>query len=386
MTGEGPGGEPADDLLAGPRGRRLLSALVGEGSDAEPWAWSAHEDDLGLPGLAPLPDPLRTELRERLRRAVSTLDLDALRARSDPRDLLTAFADSVAAARYWQDPDPEDRALADPELVEVLRPVARAVAAGPAARWWSDPVDVTAQQHLWWRFEGRDGYRPIVTGSPGAAAAAWRGWRTAVDAEEERWRTEFPRHTLGRCSGTWWSTPPDRPELPSSTPVLPGGLGVGMTLIEDEMGIEEVDARALRLRDGLRVHEVHDAADWCALVAAHPRSVTFTRRHDWWLATGWDGAWALPDWASVAREWDGVHLSARGYLAVSGRVLETAVPGNVVGADTDGVRPGPARTLLAGWNPGVTHWLTDAVTEVEPPVRWRSLEDRYPLEWAPSRA
>lgn len=243
-----------------------------------------------------------------------------------------------------------------------------------------------AQQHLTWRFERRDRYVPIVTGSAGASTAAWREWRAAADAEEERWRVEAPRDVLGGWSGTWWSFPAERPELPVSTPVVAGDLPVGTTLVEDEMGIEEVDARALRLRDGLRVLELHDAADWCDLVAAHPRSVTFTRRLDWWLATGWDGAWVLPDWASVAREWDGVHLSARGYLAVSGRLLETTVPGGVVGADTDGIRPGPARTLLAGWNPGVTHWLTDAVAAVGPPVRWRSVAGGYPLEWTASGA
>ncbi|WP_432544467.1 hypothetical protein [Kineococcus sp. SYSU DK002] len=370
----------AGDLLTGPRGRRLLSALVDEATGGEPWAWPAREHD-GAPLSEPLPEPLTAVVRERLERAVAAVDLDALGARTDPRGLLPAFAESVGAARYWQDPDAEDRALADPGVAGALRPVARAVAGSAAAAWWSDPVDLAAQQHLTWRFEGRDGYRPIRTAVPGAAAEALRRWRSDADLDEERWRVELPRDH--RVSGTWWSTPPHGPELPMTTPVVTGGLPVGTALVEDEAGVEEVDARALRLRDGLRVAEVHDARAWCDLVAAHPRSVTFTRRHDWWEATGWDGAWVLPDWASVAREWDGVHLSARGYLAVSGRLLETTVGGDVVGPDTAGVRPGPARTLLAGWGPGRTHWLTDAVEDVGDPVRWRSDGD-HPPRWAPA--
>ncbi len=370
-------------LLAGPRGRRLLSAFVS--ADVESWVWPAWRHDVGVVGYHPLPDDLRAELRERLRRTVDAVDLDAVAALADPRDLLPAFADSVAAARYWQDPDAEDRALDDPEVVDLLRPVADAVARSAAAAWWSDPFDVGAQQHLTWRFERRDRYVPIVTGNAGASTAAWHEWRAAADAEEERWRVEAPRDVLGGWSGTWWSFPSERPELPSSTPVVAGDLPVGTTLVEDEMGIEEVDARALRLRDGLRVLELHDAADWCDLVAAHPRSVTFTRRHDWWLATGWDGAWVLPDWASVAREWHGVHLSARGYLAVSGRLLETTVPGDVVGADTDGIRPGPARTLLAG-GPGRDALAHRRRRRGRAPVRWRSVEGGYPLEWTASGA
>lgn len=154
-------------------------------------------------------------------------------------------------------------------------------------------------------------------------------------------------------------------------------------MVEDDVGIEEVHARALRLREGVRVYEVHDAAAWCDLVAAHPRSVTFSRRHDWWRATGWDGAWVLPDWASVAQAWDGVHVSVRGYLAVSGRLLATTVGREVVGADVEGVRSGAARTLLAGWSPGQTYWLTDVVAEVGDPVLWCSRDDDYPLRWTP---
>ncbi|WP_432572295.1 hypothetical protein [Kineococcus sp. SYSU DK005] len=425
--------ELAQALLVGPRGRRLLSALVHEATragGAEPWTWPAWGQD----DLAPLSESLLQRLRQRLGQAVAAMDLGALAAREDPRQLLTALADAVCSARYWQEPDTEDQALADAGVARQLRPLARAVATSAAAACWSQPVDLSAQQHLSWLCEGRDRYQLIVPGAEGAASsqsvasAALGRWREEAAAEEERCRLERPRDAGANWSGTWWSSPPRLPELLLSTPVLPATAGtggpaagagagscaggscagdcaagdsfevgkldsrrqvlpVGMTLLEDEPGIEEVHARAVRLRQGVRVYEVHDAQAWCELVAAHPRSVTFSRRQNWWRATGWDGAWVLPDWASVASNWDGVHLSVRGYLALSGRLLQTALGWEVtralVGADVEGVRPGAARTLLAGWSPGQTYWLTDVVQQVGQPVLWCSREEDYPLRWTP---
>jgi hypothetical protein len=370
MTGaDGPGrvevvitDDLAGQLLRGPRGRRLLSAVVGEATEGtEPWIWPAWGHDDG----APLDDVLE-ELQRRLGRAVAAVDLDAVSARRDPRDLWSPLADAVCSARYWQHPDVEDRALAEEAVASLLRPVAQAVAASEAASWWSQPVDLDAQQQLSWLYEGRDPYVPVVAGQQGEALARWR---EEAAADEERCRVERPKDVGANWTGTWWSSPPQLPELLVTTPVLPGELPVGMTMLEDDLGLEEVLARPVRLRAGLRVHEIHDAQAWCDLVAAHPRSVTFSRRHDWWRSTGWDGAWALPDWASVATAWDGVHLSGRGYLAVSGRLLETSAPG-------------AARTLLAGWSPVQTHWLTDVVEEVGEPVRWVSREDDHPLRWS----
>lgn len=397
----------AGQLMNGPRGRRLLSALVGEtvaATDDEPWVLPAwHHDD-----PEPLGQRLLEQLRQRLGRAVAAVDLDSVAARGDPWELLPALADAVGSARYWQHPDSEDQALSDPAVAEQLHPVAQAVAGSGAAAWWTQPVDLGTQLHLSWLFEGRDRYEPIATAGLGAvtsrAAAALRGWREEAAADEERCRVERPRSVGANWGGTWWSSPPQLSELLLSTPVLPAtggvrpgidrvagrevdggrwGLPVGMSLVEDDLGVEEVHARAVRLRPGVRVFEVHRAQDWCDLVASHPRSVTFSRRHDWWRATGWEGAWALPDWSSVAREWDGVHLSVAGYLTVSGRLLQTTVSGTLVGQDVEGIAPGVARTLLAGWSPGQTYWLTDVMEEVGDPVPWSSSGDDYPWCWTP---
>ncbi|WP_432573206.1 hypothetical protein [Kineococcus sp. SYSU DK005] len=402
MDTDAPGEELlAGALLAGPRGRRLLFELVDEASTTRgqaQWAQPAWRYD----EIAPLPEELLEQLAQRLREAVAAVDLDALAARHQPHELLPALVESVGSARYWQHPDATDVALAEARVAEHLRPLAQAVARAPAAAWWSQPVDPGTQQHLQWVFEPHEQHAqppgPLV--STGAAAAALARWQREAAAEEERARRERPRGVGANYSGTWWSSPPQLDGLLLSTPVLhaPDASGsrrqplpVGMALLEDDPGAEQVYARAVRLREGVRVYEVHDASDWCALVAAHPRTVTYSRRHDWWRATGWDGAWALPDWTSVARQWDGVHLSVRGYLAVSGRLLATTVPGVKSSDDAaaEEVRLGAARTLLAGWSPAQTYWLTDVVADsgkdISEPVPWRATED-YPLRWAPGPA
>jgi hypothetical protein len=108
------------------------------------------------------------------------------------------------------------------------------------------------------------------------------------------------------------------------------------------------------------VLELAAPADWAALAQRHPLEVTASRRHDWWRITGWEGAWVVPDWAAVAEEADAVHLGVDGYLATAGRALPVDVPG-----------AGPARTLLAGFDPGATWWLTDALAGLGEPTDWR---------------
>ena len=58
-------------------------------------------------------------------------------------------------------------------------------------------------------------------------------------------------------------------------------------------------------------------------------------------------------------DWDGVHLSVAGYLATAGRALPV----------------GKARTLLAGWNPDETYWLTDVLTPAGQAQAWHNDSD-----------
>jgi hypothetical protein len=88
--------------------------------------------------------------------------------------------------------------------------------------------------------------------------------------------------------------------------------------------------------------------DWGWLAATHPRDVTASRWHDWSGWTGREGRWILPDWRSVAAQWDGVHVSVAGYLSTAGMAVESG---------------GGSATLLAGWDADQTLWLRDVFTD-----------------------
>jgi hypothetical protein len=48
------------------------------------------------------------------------------------------------------------------------------------------------------------------------------------------------------------------------------------------------------------------------------------------------------------------------------------------------MRAGDAHTVLAGWNPDETWWLTDSPRRIDPAVRWVATGEVEPFAWAPS--
>jgi len=88
--------------------------------------------------------------------------------------------------------------------------------------------------------------------------------------------------------------------------------------------------------------------------------VTDSRLPDWKKTTGQFGSWLVPDWSSVVREYDAVHVSVFGYLTTAGR----AVP---VDADNS--------TVMAGWGPEETFWLGAALTVDGPASHWNTNPD-----------
>ena len=335
----------AGDLLSGPRGRRLLWSLLDPGEYAG-WGWVW--DGAGAGDLTGLTDELAA--------CVARTDLDSIVTHADELALLAALVHPVEIAAYWQEPDDEDLALADPAVREVLLPMAQAVTAAPAARWWPSPVASDRQQYVEWVSE--HDHSPALTGT----AAEIASWQSAM-AEDERPARKRPEDPSASWSGYRWSTPSPS-GLPSTTRSLPGLGAVGLALVEDGLGWREAHCWPVEQRPDARIYEISGPAQWTDLVGHYPLDVTKSRRHDWWRATGWAGTWLIPDFAAVAQDYDAIHLSIAAYLATAGQALPV----------------GDARTVLAGWDPDQTYWLTDILTLAGPATTWVK-SDVEPLGW-----
>jgi hypothetical protein len=263
---------------------------------------------------------------------------------TDPLALLVSVA---RAAEQWEPPLPDGQA-------GLLRPLAEAMASAPAASWWWEPADLRHQRWL-----GCDHHRALARG--GAVARAVEAAEDDAAAEEEAMARDWALAPRGRrggaeviVTGTWWSGP-----LGGTIWTSRGNIGdlpaVGLACAEDPLGEEEFEVWAVGIDPDARVYEVHEPGDWGRLAAAHPRDVTASRRHDWNSWTGREGRWILPDWRSVAAQWDGVHVSVAGYLSTA----RMAVDGG------DG-----AASLLAGWDADQTLWLRDVFTGTRQVTTW----------------
>ena len=164
-------------------------------------------------------------------------------------------------------------------------------------------------------------------------------------------------------SGEWWSTP-----LPSdalSTSRTRDRIGpLELMLEEDSLSCGEARVWPVHIRNNPRVYEISRPTDWAQLVDAYPLAVPESKRHDWFRTTGTHHRWYIPDWAAVAGDYDGVHLTLHGYLATPG----TAIPlFNNAGA-----------TVLAGWDPDATWWLNRTVTDIDDePALWERHDDGW---------
>ena len=255
-------------------------------------------------------------------------------------DVRDAFRRSVDTAYSWQEPDAEDALAALPEIRSALVPVAERVLATPLAGTWSDPA-APEQWAVDWR---ADTARPLPTG----AAALLDEWDAARRADEEQSARERPADPRASFSGSWWSLPLRLLRTQSRIEDLLG-------LVEDAAGLDT--ATVIPVTGGGRTLEIGSAEDWAELCRAFPAEVTASRRHDWYQVTGGEGRWLLPDWQRVAAEWDAVHLTALGYLSSATRLIPV----------DDGYA-----SVIAGWAPDSTLWLTDSARESDGPrQQWR---------------
>lgn len=336
----------ADELLLGPRGRRICLAYVANTDEETRSAvfWLAHELDpnpgtlfrFGGSESDVVEDPAFTEaeVAELIRHAdLPSISEEAVRE---------AMCETIGHAWYWQEPDGADAVAALPAVRESLLVVADHLIGGMPAL--TAPF-TTAQWAIDWRVASDSA--PIEP-SPAAALAKW----TSEQREDEkRSARERPSDPHANWSGTWWSVPQQL--LTTRAEVMDA-----LQLVEDSLGWEV--ATVIPVHGAGRVLEIESADGWAALCREYPMEVTASRRHDWFRVTGHDGRWLIPDWERVAQRWDAVHLTTLGYLSAATRLI-----------DIDG----EYATVIAGWGPDSTIWLTDAARERnEPRQQWKQLD------------
>lgn len=335
-----------DELLAGPRGRRLCLEIAVAVSE---------EVSLAVFRLAD------GGTHDELAAALETVDTAVI----SPEDIRTAFSAAIGSARYWQDPDDEDFAAEQDALRPGLERIAAAVLASGESAHWGTPAQ--AVQHVIRWKDPIDGWTPApdLTEPAPRSLDAWTNRTRAEEAAAE------PVPPDANVSGEWWSTP-------DGAPTTVGFLPEALDRIEDDFGWDDAETHPVSA-PGARVVEIRTADDWAALCARAPLEVTDLRAPDWRRATGRSGRWVIPDFAALAREYDGVHLTTAAYLSSAGRPIPVDLPDAHADRATASAMQSPA-SLIAGWDPDTTVWLTRALRRGPGPVvRWR-LDDES-LTW-----
>jgi hypothetical protein len=258
------------------------------------------------------------------------------------RELAEVAEGSGSWGGYPAGADPLD----DPALKPAMGEGAARLAGAEGCRWWWSGIDRSGQAYVQWA--ARDAPAPDL----GQAAEMLRD----VDAEDDEREKRFKRFLRRRAGkgphGEWWTFP------------FPGAIST-TRLAGQEDGFGDVEAVVwpLAVADNARIFEVDNPGAWQALVSAYPRPATASYRHTWaW--TGWDGDWLVPRWSAVARDWDGVHLTVAGYLSTAGCPLPIRT----------------ARTMLAGWNPDQTYWVTDVLANSGQAQAWHNISGD-PIGW-----
>ncbi|MGH3905429.1 MAG: hypothetical protein ACRDTE_14755 [Pseudonocardiaceae bacterium] len=158
----------------------------------------------------------------------------------------------------------------------------------PGARWWWDPLDRERQTLL----------SGVLPGMPEAAS-----WQVDLDVlATADWRA--PRQVT---TSTMVSAHMPAVELcdPEVIDRLPQPLGCWRTIVP-------ADAT---------VYEVGSPDDWRQLCERYPREIPLPAEFRKWGANA--RAVLVPDWPSVAADWDGLHLCIGGLLSTAGLPIHT---------------------------------------------------------------
>ena len=274
-------------------------------------------------------------------------------------DILDELAGAVDVARYWQPPDEEDEIFALPEVVSVLRPIAHAILNSPHTSWWSESVDL-ANQRVVQKFESipDSPAEPLRIRHFVDGLERWHEHMLAYEAQFVEYVKADPDRNIG---GEWWSIPA-ADGVYDTTRERDGIGAMELMLQEDSPGWGYPRAWPVSVHGTPRVYEINCPADWAYLVDTYPLAVPASRRFVWHDTTGDYRNWFVPDWTGVVADYDAVHLSMIGYLSTPGITIP--------------LTEHSAATVLAGWNPDVTYWLSsDFITLGDDMTEWRRSPD-----------
>jgi len=273
--------------------------------------------------------------------ALEVLDAVDVRAITEMSELeiLHCLAYAVDCARYWEPPDEEDVIFVCPEVIAALHPIARALLGSPHSAWWTEPIDLL-NQHLVEKRNPIYGWSdlPVRIYRTEDGLEQWRA--EALDTERQflEYQNADPDRHIG---GQWWSTP--SANVTTRTTRSRDGIGALGVFLEEDSSSNEARVQPVRIHGTPRIYEIAGPSDWAKLVDTYPLAVPASRRSVWYDTTGEFRNWFIPDWVSVADDYDAVHLTMMAYLTTPG----IAIP----------LSANSGATVLAGWNPDTTFWL-----------------------------
>jgi hypothetical protein len=192
-----------------------------------------------------------------------------------------------------------------------LRTLAARVLVHPHAAWWFAPL---ARERQVWVDEVGTPDPVLVT--PASPPSAWERYAHKPASRVLTWTEVHERGTS------------------SATAILEHGA----TDWDAQPPLRRVRMVAV---PGARIVEVHSAVDWHRLCVAHP--ATFAGTHPDPASWPYEGGYLVPDWSSVARVADAVHVSF-GALLTATQVVHVSAAG---------------RSRLWSWDAECTLWLRD---------------------------
>lgn len=344
-----------DWLLEGPRGRRLCLEYVRAVADPEVGAevirasWRLESGPMvalssSSGGAVEMPPALAPAA------LAAVVDSDETWRVSDPAQVTSALRMAVDTARYWQPPDGSDLLAADGALRPTIQEAAQLILSA-APPWWTED----ASDAQWMIRFGDDAWASTDV------TKAVRDACTQRALFERRAANDPQQHgdVDDAWSGFWWSNP----RAPWSTRAV-DGVPVGLTLVEDSLGWNEARTAPFPLAG--RVCEIRRPQDWADLVHSHPQPARWSLRGDWGRTTASDLDWVLPDWAAIAADYEGVHVTTLAYLRTAGHALPLG----------DGTF-----TVLAGWAPDATYWLHNVHADETASQHWQLDASHAEFEW-----